>query len=378
MVGLDLATLAQRCQSNAVTLTAAIRKRLSPSFEIDVAFSAPPGITMLFGASGSGKTTVLRCLAGLTTPDSGAISVDATVLFDSAHRQSIPVERRRVGYVFQQLALFPHLTAADNIGYGLADEAPDARRKRIEHIAESFGIHHLLDRRPDAISGGERQRTALARSLVTEPRILLLDEPLSALDYETQSRIIADLRSWNAARSIPIVYVTHSHREVFALGERVIAVDRGRIAAQGEPHEVLSAPPQERLARLIGVENFFDATIIGFRADQATMQCRLEASGLEMEVPFTHGHIGSQVRVAVRAGDILLAVAEPTGLSARNIFTGRVSDLRREGPTVVVTVDAGEPFVVHLTPAAVDSLGLRAQDVVWIVLKTHSCRVVSA
>jgi molybdate transport system ATP-binding protein len=186
--------------ASAMSVTASIRKRLSAGFSLDVDLSAAPGITMIFGASGSGKTTLLNCLAGLIRPDGGCITIGPQVLFDSTTSKSIPAQKRRVGYVFQQLALFPHMSAADNIEYGLA-----------LHIA------HLLARRPSAISGGERQRVALARSLVTDPLLLLLDEPLAALDHLTQSRIIADLRAWNEAHHIPIFYVTHSHREVFAL-----------------------------------------------------------------------------------------------------------------------------------------------------------------
>src|SRR5262249_43403301 len=151
------------------------------------------------------------------------------VLFDSRTAVAVEPSRRRVGFVFQHLALFPHLSAADNIAYGLATVPAGERRQRVARIATSFGIHHLLDRRPGEISGGERQRVGLARSLVTDPEILLLDEPLSALDHTTQSRIIADVRRWTAARAIPILYVTHSQREVFALGERVLVLQEGRI-----------------------------------------------------------------------------------------------------------------------------------------------------
>ena len=339
---------------------------------------APAGITILFGASGSGKSTLLRCVAGLIRPDSGSIAIGSRILFDASTGRRLPVPQRRVGYVFQQLALFPHMSIADNLAYGLHDRSAGARREQVNAIAQSFRIEHVLSRRPDAISGGERQRAALARSLVTDPEVLLLDEPLSALDHATQSRIIDDLRAWNAAHGIPILYVTHAHREVFALGDRVVVLDRGRIVATGVPHEVLDLPEHEGLARIAGFENVFDAVVTERRPDQGTMHCTLAGSATELEVPLSRGEPGTSVRVAVRAGDILLATEPPRGLSARNVIGGRILSLVREGPTVVARVEAGALFAVHLTPGATDALGLEPGRHVWLIIKTYSCRIVSA
>jgi molybdate transport system ATP-binding protein len=333
---------------------------------------------MLFGASGSGKTTLLRSLAGLATPDAGSITLGQEVLFSASTHVNVPTARRRVGYVFQQLALFPHLTIAENIAYGLHRLTASEQGSRVQTIARSFRIEHALDRKPSATSGGERQRAALARSLVTDPSILLLDEPLSALDHAAQSLIMDDLRSWNATHAIPIVYVTHSHREVFALGERVLAMDHGRIIADGSPADVLDAPSREPIAHLAGFENFFSASVIARRPESGTMLCRLAGSGTELEVPLGRADDGESIRLAIRAGDILLANEEPRGLSARNVLAGTISGLRREGPTVVADVDAGERFVVHLTPGAVDGLRLARGTRVWLVIKTYSCRVLTA
>jgi molybdate transport system ATP-binding protein len=360
------------------TLAVAIRKRLSPSFALDLQCSAAPGITILFGASGSGKTTLLRCLAGLERPDSGRITVGDRVLFDAAGGVEVPARGRRVGFVFQQLALFPHLSVSGNIGYGLEQFAPQIRLERVRSIARSFHIDHTLERKPSAISGGERQRTALARALVMDPDLLLLDEPLSALDHATQSRIMADLRAWNAAHAIPILYVTHAHREVFALGERVIVLHEGRTIAEGVPHEVMDAPAHEPMAAITGFENFFDATVCARRPDAGTMQCRLEPGGLPLEVPMSRAVEGSPIRIAIRAGDILLANQEPRGLSARNVLRGRITSLQREGPMVTASVDAGALFAVHVTRGASESLGLTVGDEVWLVIKTHSCRLVAS
>jgi molybdate transport system ATP-binding protein len=370
-------------------LAASLTKQLSPSFTLEVEFAAGPGITIVFGESGSGKSTLLRCLAGLLTPDAGRVSVAGTVWFDGAVARNLPPSARRVGYVFQDLALFPHMSVRDNLAYGVPRSARSDSQRRIEAIAERFRIAHLLGRKPGAISGGESQRTALARALVTDPALLLLDEPLSALDHVTQSRIIEDLRAWNAAHSIPILYVTHAHREVFALGERVLVLEQGRMLAAGTPHEVMDTPLHESLARLAGFENFFSLTVLALRADAGVMHCRIDGTATELEIPMSAAAIGQSVRVAIRAGDILLAKQEPQGLSARNIIRGQLRSLTREGALVVAHVEmvaAGEPgptlahpatFTVHLTPSAIESLHLREGDALWVVIKTHSCRLVS-
>jgi molybdate transport system ATP-binding protein len=362
--------------SAAVTIS----KRLSAEFALDVDFRADAGFTILFGASGSGKTTILRCIAGLTAPDAGRITIGDRVCFDGAI--NLPPQKRHVGYVFQQLALFPHLSIEENIGFGLFALPASQRAERVGAIAESFHIATLLRRRPGEVSGGERQRTALARAVVTDPSVLLLDEPLSALDHDIQARIMDDLRSWNARRPIPVLYVTHSHREAYALGERLLVVDHGRIVTSGSPHEVLDQPQLRALATLAGFENVFDAVVVDRRERSGTMLCRLMAANpssasAELEVPLAANLAGVPVRVAIRAGDILLANREPQGISARNVLRGTLTDVARRGPTIVATVEAGAPFVVHITPDSLDTLGLRVGDVAWLIVKTYSCRLLA-
>ncbi|MEQ1908873.1 MAG: molybdenum ABC transporter ATP-binding protein [Vicinamibacterales bacterium] len=360
-----------------MTLTASVRTRLSPQFALDTSLVAPPGITILFGASGSGKSTLLRAIAGLTTPDAGRIAVGDRVLFDTDAGVNLPPQQRQVGYVFQHLALFPHLSARQNLMYGLRGASKNEQHALVDDIARRFHIDTLLDRKPGALSGGERQRVALARALVTDPTLLLLDEPLSALDHATQSRIIDDLRSWNAAHKIPVLYVTHAHREVFALGERVVVLNDGRILASGTPHEVINLPAHETIAQLAGFENVFPAVVVSRRPDRGVMQCALGDSRTDLEVPLGVSDVGASLRIAVRAGDILLATEAPRGLSARNQLPGTLLSLATEGARVIATVLAGERFTVHLTTGAVETLGLHAGMPVWIVLKTHSCHIVS-
>lgn len=220
-----------------MTLSVAIRLRFSPIFELECSFEAPPGFTVLFGPSGAGKTSVLDSIAGLRKPDSGRIDIGER-LFDSTASVNLPPAARRLAYVFQDLALFPHMSILENLRYGISGRNGTGSAEARELLSQ-FGISHLADRRPGEASGGERQRVALARSLITNPRALLLDEPLSALDRPTRMKIIDDLRHWNEAHGVPIVYVTHSQREALAVGERLLLMESGKIVASGTPAELL-------------------------------------------------------------------------------------------------------------------------------------------
>jgi molybdate transport system ATP-binding protein len=368
-------------ETRADQLNVAIRKSLGRSadgrshFAVEAEFAVGTGFTILFGPSGSGKTTILDCVAGLQRPTTGRISVDGTVFYDSANQINVPTRQRNVGYLFQTLALFPHMTVRHNIEYGLAQLDPSERQARSREIADSFGIAGLLDRRPGKISGGERQRVALARALVTRPKALLLDEPMSALDRATKSRILDDLREWNEGHAVPILYVTHEREEVYALGDRVLVLEAGKIVAAGTPHEVLARPQLESVAQLAGFENIFDCAVVASHADQGTMTCRVAVSEVTLEVPLTRVATGKPIRVGIRAGDILVASSQPHDLSARNVIAGKIVSLRQQDVTVIVEIDCGAVFTVQLTPGARQSLGLEIGKPVWLVLKTYSCHV---
>lgn len=361
-------------------LTARIRKqqRSAPTstFLLDVSLEVPPGVTILFGPSGAGKSTLLDCLAGLSYPDEGRIAVGDDLLFDSSRAINLPPQKRRIAYVFQTLALFPHLTAEENVAYGLKALHEEERRNRVQEILRVFRVEKLSKQKPGEISGGERQRIALARSLVTDPRLLLLDEPLTGLDAELKSSIVDDLRAWNVAKSIPILYVTHSREEVDALGDRVIALDNGHVVTAGSPMEVLNAPRRKRLAQAAGFENLLSATVLDLRETDGVMRVRLGDSPCEIEVPLGYALPGSRIQLAVRAGDILLANERPHGLSARNVIEGRILSLEQRGTMVMARVDCGVTFIVHVTPSAVRALELTPHQPVWLVLKTHSCHLV--
>jgi molybdate transport system ATP-binding protein len=364
----------------AASLSLRIRKErrdgTAPSFSLEASLEALPGITILFGPSGAGKSTLLDCVAGLVRPDAGRIAIGEDVLFDSERGINLRPSQRRVAYVFQTLALFPNMTVEENVAYGLAGAKEQTNRQSVAEILKIFRVDTLRARKPGEISGGEKQRVALARSLVTLPRVLLLDEPLTGLDAELKSSIVDDLRAWHASHRIPILYVTHSRDEVDALGERVVVLDRGRMLSEGTPGQVLDAPRRKRLAQVAGFENLLRGTIMDLREADGVMRVLLANSACEIEVPLGYAAPGDPVRVAIRAGDILLAAEHPSKLSARNVLEGKIASLERRGTLVVARVDCGVVFAVHVTPGAERALELAVGKNVWLVLKTHSCHLV--
>lgn len=384
------ATTAERAASPIVqqeALRVCLRKVLRDNFELEVDFALSSGINIVFGASGAGKTTLLDCIAGLSVPSSGLVRVLGQVLFDSAAGISVPPTRRNIGYVFQDLALFPHLSVESNVAYGLSSLSAAERHLRVSRLLEEMGIAALRRRRPAELSGGERQRVALARALVMQPSVLLLDEPLAALDLPVRMKIADDLRACIQNTQIPVLYVTHSRDEVFMLGDNLLVLERGRVIAQGTPHAVLSVPKSETIAQLAGFENIFDAVVTSLHEERGTMTCRVgetragkvdessKARRIELETPLVRSIPGDKFRVGISAGDILLATAAPIGLSARNVLAGRLVSLSQHDAVILAIVDCGIEVAVHLTLGARDSLGLTPGTPVWVILKTHSCHL---
>jgi len=364
-------------------LTAQLKKsrsgRTQSSFVLDVALEIPPGITIVFGPSGAGKSTLLDCIAGLLKPDAGRIEINGDVLLDVERRIDVAPPKRKIAYVFQSLALFPHMTVKQNAAYGLADVPAPQRASLVNSILAAFRVEQLANRKADEISGGERQRVALARSLATSPRVLLLDEPLTALDEGLKKSIMEDLQRWNTAQNIPILYVTHSRAEVDTLGERVIALDQGQIISTGTPQEVLDTPRRSSLAQASGFENLFSGVVTELREADGVMRVRLVKGACEIETPLGYAAAGTAIRLAIRAGDILLATERPYGLSARNVIAGKIISLEQRGTMFIAQVaadaDGAVVFTVHLTLGAKRVLELEVNHTVWLVIKTHSCHV---
>ena len=344
------------------------------TFQLEVAFTAQPGVTILLGHSGAGKTTLLRSIAGLCHPERGSITVGQQILFDSDKKIQIEPARRKVAFVFQDLALFPHLTVYKNVSYGLRKLETAERERRVAEVLESFQIAKLRKRLPREISGGEQQRVALARSLVTEPSVLLLDEPLSSLDGNTKAGIIDDLHTWNQKRRIPILYVTHNHEEVLALGERVLSLEHGRIISEGAPIEVLSTPPRPSMVQIAGFENLFDAEVVGEKHGMTV--CRLADTSLDIHVPLARVAPGSPIHLGIRADEVLLSMAEPKILSACNVIHGRIRQVKSSGQKIELRIDCGVEFRVHLPLGQLELLSLKDHSATWLIIRPQSCHLI--
>lgn len=354
-------------------------------FDLQLDWELDAGETLvLFGPSGSGKTTALRALAGLVRPISGHIEIAGNPVYDSSEGIWVPAHKRRVGYLTQQYHLFPHLTLAQNISYGLGSGLRSLRNvpAPIDEQLEMFQLRGLEDRYPWELSGGQQQRVALARAMATQPRLLLLDEPFSALDTGLRRSLRRELRATLERRSIPVVLVTHDREEALAMGDQVQVIDDGRTIARGVPVEVLGQPGQTAVANLVGVENLFRMRVESRHPRDGTMRLTGEGSDgqVVLEAPLDEGPAGDSgddwVTVGIRASDIILSSGEPSGSSARNRLYGTVSRIEARPPGYTVELDCGIPLQCHVTGASLEEMGIRNGQRLWAVFKASSCFLV--
>ena len=346
-----------------------VAKRLG-TFELRCSAEFGPGITAVFGPSGSGKTTLLNCVAGLIRPDKGEIGVLGQTVYSSARGVGIPPERRGVGYVFQDSALFPHMSVEDNIRYG-HKLTPEARRAvSLERVVDLLQLHHLMDRGVSDLSGGEKQRVALARALAASPRLLLLDEPVSSLDLAFRGLILRYLKQVRDELGIPMVYVSHSISEVIALADDVLVLSDGEQVTQGRPSAVLENAGLGRIGEFAALENLLDADVVGKRADG--WQVELDACGARLLAPGVEAEPGERVTISIRASDILVALDVPARISAQNVLPGVIDEIHPQGSRVVLFVDAGVRMMAEITPDAIRSLDLSAGDPVYLIIKSTS------
>jgi molybdate transport system ATP-binding protein len=329
-------------------------------------------VTVLFGPSGSGKTTVLRALAGLDRPDAGAIRFGGETWFDAARGVHVPPQRRRVGLLFQDYALFPHLDVAANVAYGV--RAPRAARAaRVRELAARLGISELLARRPGELSGGQRQRVALARALAPGPRLLLLDEPLSALDAPARAELRGELRRTLEGAGVPAVVVTHDRVEALALGDRMVVMVGGEIRQAAPVAEVFGAPADADVARVVGTENVLAVTLARREGGLAVVR----AGGIEL-VGVDPGGALDAAFACIRAEEIVIEEAPGADSSARNLLRGTVVARAEEGPLVRLRLDCGAPVVLValVTRASADRLGLVPGRSVAALVKAPAVRLV--
>ena len=354
-----------------------LTRRVHPGLVLDVAFRLGAGRGILFGPSGSGKSTILRLIAGMERPDSGFVRLGDSVLFDSSARVRVPLRNRQIGLIFQDDLLFPHLDVSRNVRFGLHKWPRAEADARTAEVARLCGIGPLLARRPSTLSGGERQRVGLARALAPRPKLLLCDEPVSALDLDARHALLDRLKAIQQAEGIPFLYVTHAPDEAIALGDRLFLLSGGQIVADGPPLDILSADrPGMPFVRWGSIRNVFPAIIEGHDAEGRETRLRV-VDGPLLIVPFLKNSVGDRLAIQVRADDVVLALGPVAAISARNVIAGTVDRVIRHGAEAEVLVrTGGVTWVVAVVAWAVESLGLIEGSEVRMIVKARSCHVV--
>ncbi|MER9848057.1 molybdenum ABC transporter ATP-binding protein [Mesorhizobium sp. M0106] len=354
-----------------MTVQVDISHRLG-GFTVNARFESAGRLTALFGPSGSGKTTLINLIAGLIRPDKGRIAAEGRVLVDSDAGLFVPKHKRRIGMVFQDARLFPHMSVASNLRYGRWFTPAAERYADINGVVELLGIGHLLDRRPAKLSGGEKQRVAIGRALLASPKLLLMDEPLASLDEGRKAEILPYIERLRDETKIPIVYVSHSIAEVARLASDVVVLMQGKVAASGPTGAIM-----QRLDLLPAEERgeggaVLDTAVLGH--DEAFGMTVLGSLAGEIRVPLLATPVGAPVRVRIRARDVMIATEQPVGLSALNILPGTIVAIEPgEGPTVEIGLDCnGATVLARITEQSRQTLGLRLGRQVFAVVKTVS------
>lgn len=340
-------------------------------FDLDVHFHAPAGVTALFGPSGAGKTTIIQAIAGLLTPESGQIEIGDRPVFDSATQTNRAPQRRRVGYVFQEARLFPHMSVAQNLTFG-----PRARGQSIDtgyqdQLVEMLGLGGLLDRRPRALSGGEKQRVALGRALLSMPDILLLDEPLAALDVARKEDILPYLERLRDHTCLPMIYVSHAVSEVARLANHVVLLKDGKVAQMGSVEEVFSDTKA--------------ASVLGLRDSGAVLRARLDAhhedglseltgAGAKLHLPKVAAAVGDSVRLRIKASDVMLSMTRPRGISALNVIEGVVAEVHDgQGPGVLVRLRCDDAHILaRITRRSATAMEIKTGQKLFAIVKSVS------
>jgi molybdate transport system ATP-binding protein len=338
-------------------------------FALDAAFEARSGVTALFGSSGAGKTTIVAMVAGLRRPRAGRITLNGRVLFDSAAGTSLPASRRKVGMVFQEARLFPHFSVRTNLLYGRwAGRRPPGTR--LDAVVELLGLERLLQRRPDSLSGGEAQRVAIGRALLSAPEVLLMDEPLSQLDGARRAEILPFLERLAHEGGVPILYVSHVIDEVARLADDIVVLSEGRVVAAGPIEEVFGRIDLGATTGRHEAGAILTATVAGHDRDYALTL--LEVGEATLAVPLLSRPPGARVRLRIRARDVALALAPPQGLSIRNVVAAEIAAIRLEEGAYceVLMAFAGQHLRARITRRSADELRLRTGMAVFALVKS--------
>lgn len=355
--------------SNNTNLILQFRKKFT-GFSLNIDCFLKQKVTAFLGASGSGKTTLLNCISGIVCPDQGEIVFQERELYSSNLRINLPPEKRRIGYVFQEGHLFPHLNIERNIRYGQSRK----KRKQLEDIRDIIDIleiGNLLERYPQQLSGGQRQRVAIARSLAMKPSLLLMDEPLASLDSGLKNRIIPYLHHIKERFEIPILYVTHMISEAIALADEAFVLTDGEITANGQPHQLLTSPSAMPIANITGIENVFSLLVGKSNKDKGITE--LEIGEQTLKIPYIDKDIGESVPVGIRAEDIIVSLEPNLPISARNSLKGRIDKIEKFGDkTILDIIVEGFHLSVKITHSAKEQLNLSQNSDVYCVIKANA------
>lgn len=352
-----------------MTIEIYVERRLG-DFQIEAQITSESGITVLFGRSGAGKSSVINMISGLLKPDRGRIAANDWVLFDSDRRINVPIRKRRVGYIFQESRLFPHLKVRRNLLYGQRFTPREERYASLEQIVDLLGIGHLLERRPPVLSGGERQRVAIGRALLASPRLLLMDEPLASLDAARKAEILPYIERLRDELGLPIFYVSHQFDEVKRLADMLVFMADGGIVAAGPLAEVMG---RLDLTSLTGPEQagtVIEARVAGHDTDFHLTH--LECAAGELVAPGMDHPNGTAVRVHIHALDVVIAVEPPSGLSIQNVLRARIVEINPSSDSFAqFRLDAtGMPLIAYVTKKAMHELGLRLGHEVYALIKS--------
>jgi molybdate transport system ATP-binding protein len=349
-------------------------KKRRGAFTLDAEFQMPtPGVAALFGRSGCGKSTLVNVIAGLLKAEAGHVALDDMILLDTVRGIDVPAELRRIGYVFQDARLFPHLSVAANLRYG-ERRATGQRFVSMQQVAELLDLEPLMDRRTHQLSGGEHQRVAIGRALLTQPNLLLLDEPLASLDVSRREEVLPYLESLRDHLSIPMVYVSHNFDEVLRLATYIVLMESGKTTAQGNVGEMSLNPGLRAIIGADAVGAIVDATVIG--SDPSSGLTRVRVGQGELRVHFANAVLGSKLRVQLLARDLIVATRAPHNLSVRNSLPGTVTAVvADDADTDLVSIDVGGTIVMaRITNAATRELQLAPGMPVWALVKALSAR----
>ncbi|MDD5616770.1 MAG: ABC transporter ATP-binding protein [Candidatus Methanoperedens sp.] len=355
-----------------VNISKKLTNKNSNEFVLNAEFKCGNEMIVLFGPSGAGKTLTLECIAGLEVPDKGCIIVNGTTYFDSEKRINISPQKRNVGYLFQNYALFPHLTVSENIIFGLRSR--NNVKDQIQEMLDVFEIHGLEKRYPSQLSGGQRQRVALARALITRPKILLLDEPFSSLDYIVRMRLRRDLRKIREIIKIPIVLITHNPVEAYTMADTIIVYKHGGIEQIASPKEIFSKPINENVARLVGMNNIFKGKILDIRIDEVTIQShkKIIAPGIEGL------RIGEEVTWCIRPDQVMVVREDrPLGKAvSSNLFSGKITEIISKGATYLLFIDGDFDLEIEMPSHAFERLDIKLGQIIRVSLKKSAIHII--